>query len=253
MDTQIINNDKNAKKNGKSENLKKGAAVAGATLAGAAVVYGANELLNNGEEAELDVPTLDIDPNTIPDQEQATATPTAEQHTAHVEPNVTPGPAPQENNIGNATGEVNPENTDSNPGEQDSGEAISEEEINNIAQEITGEDYIDPTDIDAPNLDIASIGTLTTADGIELAAAQIISDAGDELYVVDVDNDNVYDIVADANGNTIGNMGSLTVGDAEVIMTENAGDTGFLADNNNDGTTDDLLSGIENDIMDINA
>ena len=48
-------------------------------------------------------------------------------------------------------------------------------------------------------------------------------------------------------------MGSLTVGDAEVIMTENAGDTGFLADNDNDGTTDDLLSGIENDIMDINA
>ena len=166
---------------------------------------------------------------------------------------MTPGPAPQENNIGNATGEVNPENTGSNPGEQGSGEAISEEEINNIAQEITGEDYIDPSDIDAPNLDIASIGTLTTADGIELAAAQIISDAGDELYVVDVDNDNVYDIVADANGNTIGNMGSLTVGDAEVIMTENAGDTGFLADNDNDGTTDDLLSGIENDIMDINA
>lgn len=247
MKTQIINNDKNAKNNGKSENLKKGAAVAAATVLGAGAAYGANEILN-GEEAELDVPTVNIDPNNIPDPEQVPVTP-VEPPVTTVEPPVTSGPAPQEDIITeDITGglEVCPE-------EPVSEHATNEEEINEIAQEIIGEDYIDPTDIDAPNLDIASIGTITTADGQELAAAQIISDNGDELYVVDVDNDNVYDIVADAYGNTIGDIGTLTVGDAEIIITENGGDTGFLADNGNDGTTDDLLSGIENDIVDINA
>lgn len=244
MDTQLINNDKNK---GKYDNLKKGAAVAAATIAGAGAAYGVNEILN-GEEAELDVPTVDIDPITIPDPEPEPITP-VEPPVTPVEPPVTSGPTPQEDIITeDITGgsEVGPE-------EPISENTTNEEEINEIAQEIIGEDYIDPTDIDAPNLDIASIGTITTADGQELAAAQIISDSGDELYVVDVDNDNVYDIVADANGNTVGEIGSLTVGDVEVIMTENGGDTGFLADNGNDGTTDDLLSGIENDIVDVNA
>ena len=246
MDTQLIKNDKNAKNNGKYDNLKKGAAVAAATVAGAGVAYGANEILN-GEEAELDVPIVNIDPNNISDPEPEPVTP-VEPPVTPVEPPVTSGPTPQEDIITeDITGpEVGPE-------EPISENTTNEEEINEIAQEIIGEDYIDPTDIDAPNLDIASIGTITTADGQELAAAQIISDSGDELYVVDVDNDNVYDIVADANGNTVGEIGSLTVGDVEVIMTENGGDTGFLADNGNDGTTDDLLSGIENDIVDINA
>ena len=247
MDTQLIKNDKNAKNNGKSENLKKGAAVAAATIVGAGAAYGANEILN-GEEAELDVPIVNIDPNNIPDPEPEPITP-VEPPVTPVEPPVTSGPAPQEDIITeDITGgiEVGPE-------EPISEHTTNEEEINEIAQEIIGEDYIDPTDIDAPNLDIASLGTITTADGQELAAAQIITDAGDELFVVDVDNDNVYDIVADAHGNTVGEVGSLTVGDAEVIMTENGGDTGFLADNGNDGTTDDLLSGIENDIVDINA
>ena len=46
MDTQLIKNDKNAKNNGKYDNLKKGAAVSAATVAGAGVAYGANEILN---------------------------------------------------------------------------------------------------------------------------------------------------------------------------------------------------------------
>lgn len=254
METQLINNDKNAKKNGKSENLKKGAAVTAATIAGAGVAYGANEILNGGE-AELDVPVVNIDPNNIPEPEPEPVTPTDTPVTP-VEPPVTPGPAPQDDII---TINDNPEQLEIGPEEpittvqQTTEHTNSQEEIDEIAQEIIGEDYIDPTDIDAPNLDIASIGTITTADGQELAAAQIISDAGDELYVVDVDNDNVYDIVADANGNTVGGIGSLTVGDVEVIMTENSGETGFLADNGNDGTSEDLLTGIETDIVNVDA
>ena len=169
MDTQLIKNDKNAKNNGKYDNLKKGAAVAAATVAGAGVAYGANEILN-GEEAELDVPIVNIDPHNIPDPEPEPVTP-VEPPVTPVEPPVTPGPTPQEDIITeDITGpEVGPE-------EPISENTTNEEEINEIAQEIIGEDYIDPTDIDAPNLDIASIGTITTADGQELAAAQIISD-----------------------------------------------------------------------------
>lgn len=246
MKTQIINDEKKVKNNGKYDNLKKSATLAGAAVAGAGAMYGAEVLMNEEGEMELDVPVVDIDPETIPeptDPESAEASgdmPVAQ-------PAASGGPAPQDTPASHINGHTS----------QSSGthveEPVSQEDINDIAQEITGEDFIDPTDIDAPNLEIASIGTITTADGQELAAAQILSETGDELYVVDVDHDNVYDIVADASGNMVGEIGSLTVGDAEVIIAENAGDTSFLANNGNDGTTDGLLSGIEEDIVDVNA
>lgn len=246
METQIINDDKKAKNNGKYDNLKKGAALAGAAVAGAGAMYGAEVLMNEEGEMELDVPIVDIDPATIPDPTDQEAAEAAGDTT--VEPSAAPeGPAPQDTPVSHTGGHT------AQASDTHVEEPVSLEEVNDIAQEITGEDFIDPTDIDAPNLDIASIGTITTADGQELAAAQILSDTGDELYVVDVDNDDVYDIVADASGNMVGEIGSLTVGDAEAILTENAGETGFLADNGNDGITDDLLSGIETDIMDVNG
>lgn len=253
MDTQIIENGNKNKtqNNGKSEILKKGAALTGAAVAGAGAMYGANVLLDGGEEMELDVPVVDIDANPLPSQEPVVEPPVEEPHVAPVQHQATAEPAPQESTPVVTHEVVEPGNPEPVPEEPTSMQ--EEQHINEIAEEIIGEDLIDPTDIDAPNLEIASLGTVTTADGQELAAAQIISETGDELYVVDVDNDNVYDYLADASGNVIGEAGMLTVGDAEAIITENAGNAGFLASNDNDGMTDDLLSGIETDIVDVNA
>ena len=256
MDTQIIesgNKNKN-RNNGKSEILKKGAALTGAAVARACAMYGANVIMDGDEigdkEMELEVPIVEIEDPVNPNPSNSTETAEEQHHTTPATPHHNSDePGPQGNDDpttgGGGSSEIVEPQTDP--------EIISPEEIDDTVEKITGEDYIDATDIDAPNLDITSIGTITTADGQELAAAQILSDTGDELYVVDVDSDNVYDYLADANGNVISGAGTLTVGDAEVIITENDGEAGYLANNDNDGMTDDLLMGIEDDIMDINA
>lgn len=248
MTTQIINDNNKSKNNGKYDNLKKGASLTGAAVAGAGVMHGAEGILKEDENMELDVPVVDIDPATLDTADETeTETPVDNNVSTATQEAASEEPAPQDSDV--ETLEDNTHHDDVNS----TGDSLSEEDIDDIAQDITGEELIDDTDIDHPNLAIASIGKITTADGQELAAAQIISDNGDELYVVDIDNDNVYDYMTDASGNIVSGVGSLSVGDTEALLTENTEETGFLANSNNDGTTDELLNGIENDIMNING
>lgn len=247
MTTQIINNDEKSKNNAKYDNLKKGASLMGAAVAGAGAMYGADNLMKDDAESELDVPVVDIDPTTIPSEEEAETseepvTPIANQEQANSDE-----PAPQDSPT------VNTQDNTHHAEENATGDQLSQEEIDLIATNITSEDMIDNTDIDHPNLDIASIGSITTADGQEIAAAQIINEEGDELYLVDIDHDNIYDYMTDATGNIVNEVGTLSAGDAETILSENQEEAGFLANNGNDGTSEDLLDGIENDIMNING
>ena len=91
---------------------------------------------------------------------------------------------------------------------------------NLIAQEIISGEEIDPEDIDAEDVvNFADVGTIYGEDGHEYAAAVITDGQGNEMVVVDVDNDNEYDIVLNSEGNVVGEMpGHLNVSDAEVAV-----------------------------------
>ena len=125
-----------------------------------------------------------------------------------------------------------------------------------VAQNITDDIVmVDPTDIDAGNMDIAAVGTIETVDGQTLTAAQFTGDNGETLYMVDVDNDNMFDVVADEAGNIMAEVPTtVTVSDTENLIGINNGDPGYLAQNEHDNTIaqeDSMVSDPMNDVVDL--
>ena len=277
METDAINKNNKSSENNKSNNseaLKKGAAFAGAAVLGAGAAVAAEMII----EPEPVGPVVDPDKlteetpedtaNTNNTEQQAsghastghgtasttqTSTgATASQQTAHQETTTTTtgqggtttpdGPAPQtggggQNNPGGSTGSGDVDNVDPN----------------DIAQQIVEGDYIDPTDIDMPEvLDIAEVQTITTIDGQEVSAAVMYASDGSEIYMVDVDHDNQFDQIQNAEGQVIEDFnGTLTVSDAEVMISEAEGETGYLASSETDTFEAGLDTEIQQDIIDI--
>ncbi|MCI6338780.1 MAG: hypothetical protein ACI3YQ_03415 [Prevotella sp.] len=277
METDAINKNNKSSENNKSNNseaLKKGAAFAGAAVLGAGAAVAAEMII----EPEPVGPVVDPDKlteetpedtaNTNNTEQQAsghastghgtasttqTSTgATASQQTANQETTTTTtgqggtttpdGPAPQtggggQNNPGGSTGSGDVDNVDPN----------------DIAQQIVEGDYIDPTDIDMPEvLDIAEVQTITTIDGQEVSAAVMYASDGSEIYMVDVDHDNQFDQIQSAEGQVIEDFnGTLTVSDAEVMISEAEGETGYLASSETDTFEAGLDTEIQQDIIDI--
>lgn len=100
-----------------------------------------------------------------------------------------------------------------------------------IADAIIAEDKIDPNDIDmADVINFDEIGTVYTVDGESYTAAAFHDAAGNNLIMVDVDGDNVFDVITDYDGNLIAEVpGNISVGDAQEDM---AGDDVYLAYDN---------------------
>ena len=277
METDAINKNNKSSENNKSNNseaLKKGAAFAGAAVLGAGAAVAAEMII----EPEPVGPVVDPDKlteetpedtaNTNNTEQQAsghastghgtasttqTSTgATASQQTANQETTTTTtgqggtttpdGPAPQtggggQNNPGGSTGSGDVDNVDPN----------------DIAQQIVEGDYIDPTDIDMPEvLDIAEVQTITTIDGQEVSAAVMYASDGSEIYMVDVDHDNQFDQIQTAEGQVIEDFnGTLTVSDAEVMISEAEGETGYLASSETDTFEAGLDTELPQDIIDI--
>lgn len=91
-----------------------------------------------------------------------------------------------------------------------------------IAEAIIAEDKIDPNDIDmADVVNFDEIGTVYTVDGESYTAAAFHDAAGNNLIMVDVDGDNVFDVITDYDGNLIAEVpGNLSVGDAQEDIAE---------------------------------
>ena len=201
---------------------------------------------------------------------------TASQQTANQETTTTTtgqggtttpdGPAPQtggggQNNPGGSTGSGDVDNVDPNnsalslqPHHHQEAQKIPNK-INpkrSAHQKVEG-DYIDPTDIDMPEvLDIAEVQTITTIDGQEVSAAVMYASDGSEIYMVDVDHDNQFDQIQTAEGQVIEEFaGTLTVSDAEVMISEAEGETGYLASSETDTFEAGLDTEIQQDIIDI--
>lgn len=66
---------------------------------------------------------------------------------------------------------------------------------------------VDPNDIDAGDLlHYDSVGVLTTDDGSEMLAAQAHLDNGEQVVLVDVDNDTLFDVMTTTDGEIITDM-----------------------------------------------
>lgn len=116
---------------------------------------------------------------------------------------------------------------------------IIEEDPNVIAQEIISGEEIDPTDIDMENLvSFTNVGTIYGSDGQEYHSATMLDDNGNELTIVDIDNDNEFDLVLNDEGELIGEMPvSVNVSDAELGI--NSGEQTYLAQGETDIPTVD--------------
>lgn len=116
------------------------------------------------------------------------------------------------------TTEIEPEVTvETEPVEQTSMTSSDIVNPDEIAEAIIAEDKIDPNDIDmADVINFDEIGTVYTVDGESYTAAAFHDAAGNDLIMVDVDGDNVFDVITDYDGNYIADVpGNLSVGDAQ--------------------------------------
>ena len=270
MSTQPIEDNKK----GKKEGLKTAATMAGAAVAGAGTAFAAGVVING--DADDDAPVVEptvVKPDEVkPEDEQKepeqAAEPAAEtqnednttqQNEQHgpqaggheepieptpVEPEPTPNPDPNP---------IEPDPIEPDPiapGEIDI-DGLPDVDPDVVANNILTGEYVDPSDIEAQNLAITNVGTIETVDGQVLNAAQFTGENGEQLYMIDVDGNNQYNLVADASGNIVGEIpGTLTVSDSESLLAENSGEGGYMAHGDTDNTPDDGdMNDIDQDIL----
>lgn len=145
---------------------------------------------------------------------------------------------------------------DASISQETSNATISNEQVNpdEVAEAIISEEQVDPNDIDmADVVNFDEIGTVYTVDGESYTAAAFHDAAGNQLVMVDVDGDNVFDIVTDMEGNPLvdpnGNLvaaGDLTVDDAEIGISDIPT---YLASNETDTTAEFGAETIANDMI----
>jgi hypothetical protein len=168
-----------------------------------------------------------------PAQEQApTSEPAIEQEpipSDNPEP-VAEEPAPAPNTTTNATPTEQPVNPDE------------------IAEAIISEEQIDPNDIDLANVvNFDEIGTVYTVDGESHTAAAFHDNEGNQLMMVDVDGDDVFDLIYDDSGEAIAEVpGKLTVDDAQIDIAD---DGTYLAHNDSSNTSEFGSDTIEQDLI----
>ena len=263
METQALNINENSK-----ENLKKGAALAGAAMAGAGVMVTADII--RGEEEIKTVEATDENP-TVPvavvePQPTQSTEQTQQPHSNTLAATNTTSvsePTPQggaETSTADENSVINDVQTDTANNEQanDVSAEIDINDIPNVDPQLVAQNIVDDvvmvdeTDIDMGNLDIAAVGTVETVDGEVLTAAQFVGDNGESLYMVDVSGNGVYDVVTDETGNILAEVPTtLTVSDSQSIVSANNDEYGYLAQNDSDNATDMDVDNPMDDVVDL--
>lgn len=116
-----------------------------------------------------------------------------------------------------------------------------------IAEAILSEEQIDPNDVEmAEVINFNEIGTVYTVDGESYTAASFHNPNDEELLMVDVDDDDVFDLVTTTDGIVLGEANGMTVGDAEVMIED---DPTYIAQSDTDN--DELMNGEDymNDVI----
>lgn len=199
------------------------AASAGAGIAGANMVsdIDSTEEVLSEEDLTLEE-TLEPEAEAGATDGSATSTagsaaPSSESDTVEPQPITANDTPAQDATGGSASGPaVNTEPTatgTTNVGDNP-GDVVNPDEI---AEAIISEENIDPNDIDmADVVNFDEIGAVYTVDGENYTAASFHDGAGNDFVMVDVDGDDVFDVIMDAEGNLLAEVpGNISVGDAQ--------------------------------------
>ena len=278
METEVV---KNTKENGKNNVVKNAVLAGGAAVAGAGSVLGAEAIIGHGvinESVKDDVAAEKTETEQNTTTQTGDAGQTTNPNTQHDNHNAQDGsqqnagtnnaPQPQDSNTNNNQGGNSTNNANGGSGNEgntnggnnnggngngggtsqgEGGSIIDNVNPDDVAQEIVEGDFIDPADNDAPDLAITGVGTVETLDGQVLTAAQIVGDNGDNLYMVDLNNDDVLDVVTTSEGFLVDSVGGpLTIDDAESIISQDDPNQGYLSAANETTAT----QGLDADIMD---
>lgn len=233
------------------------AKAAAAVAAGAVVGAVGNDIINGEPEVTEEMvaagdatkPTEEVKPEeqTTEQTTEHVTGQTAQQTQATAEQTHAEGPQPVSSSSSNSSSTSSNTTAQSTSQPQTSSNVVEQEEVDPdlIAQEIISGEEIDPDDIDAADIvNFTEVGTVYGADGHEYASAVITDGEGNEMVIVDIDNDNEFDVILDDDGSIACEMpGNLNVSDAELDINA---DPGYMAQ-----TDADLAVGTDNLTPDI--
>lgn len=121
-----------------------------------------------------------------------------------------------------------------------------------VADDIIAAEFVDPVDAAAPDqlFDVADVGYVYNVNGESMLTATVHDAAGNELYMVDVNGDNILDVVADQEGNVVDFvLGGATQSDLQLIQAQAQGEEpGYIANEDNNLDLND--NSFEADIID---
>lgn len=219
-------------KTASSDKAKAGKNNANFTLAAGAAVAGgvAGALLNGGNDDPIVEPEPIVENLEETQEEQQQETTVSQQHTEENTGDkqeytdiVEPQPIDNGGTVANQGGTTNPvtENTPENP----AADEVAMAQIHSLEE--------DEMDIDVVNIVTPdAIDTLYLDDGNEQAVALVHGTDNEQYMLIDLDNDQIYDVVTDMMGNPIVAVeGGLSVSDFEESLNGNGG---YLAINPND-------------------
>lgn len=260
-DTKPI--DKSQKGKGKSGFAAAAGAAAAAGIGGAAAGYAASSSRSDEPQPQENAAPQDAAPDVSQPQQSPQPSPQPQQQ-------ATPAPQPQASSEEFVAGGddivISPEEPEEpvatgyvtgpeepvavNPGDEPVIEVEPEPEpepelepVNpdEIAEAIISEEMIDPNDIDmADVVSFDEIGTVYNVHGEAMTTATFHDEYGNQLTMIDLDNDNVFDVLGDEYGNPLvdehGDLVALntgtTVDDVELEIHDD--DTYLAADDNID-------------------
>lgn len=139
-----------------------------------------------------------------------------------------------------------------------SGSSVADDQhVSALEDDLLAVEAVDPHDVEADDLaEYGEVGVIESENGVMQNYA-VFEMGDDQLAMVDLDGDGVFDIMADEYGNTMDmsdpDMPAFTVSDAEVQMQEQNGQYEYMAQTDLDNNTDTSISGdyYGNDMIDV--
>ena len=219
METKPLNNQTPSYKKKENSTLKN-AAMAGAGVVGGAGAAAAASYFANDHDADNheELPTVEA-------QAEEEVQPAAEAHTAEAPAAAVVSETPVEHPVEHPVEPpVTPEHHEEppvTPGHTDDGGDDDKPIDPDSLPEISAEE-IDPEDYDGEAIvNFDQVTTAYTETGEEITAAHAFLPDGEEIVMVDVDGDEIFDSMHDTEGNLISyDTGGTTVGDAEIDNDE---------------------------------
>jgi len=269
--TRLFDSEETTGKNRKksNDNAKTYGAAAGAAAVGAAAGVGAHAAYSATSEVEIDE-DMDLEGAELAEgagaaaYTQSDAEPRNSAPAPAPTPTPAPAPTPDTDHTGVDSGDPmqpipgdqnpgNPTPDNVEPGTSEPVEPVTPDEVLEdpevAVDEILDGEYVDPGDIDSPEMvNFDSIGTVYTVDGEEFTAASFHMDNGFEGVMIDVDGDGVFDDIAAQTSDGLAKVGDapgFTVDDVELELNP---DDSYLAQNDDidhtladDSFADDII------------